>query len=271
MEIIPHPLEDILIKLPKTEYKINMENNVLYNLKIFKGENTIILMVIEDRGMTKILYKNEVSIQEFYSYNRIFRQYISIEEIFNMYFKTLKQSEIIIRKDNNKIKICFLIEFRDKKDEVPFILEPEESKIEEIIINLYEKVKEIDILKKEIKEQKELNKKKQKEFDIYKKNIEDKINNILNNINNDKYKKKNNKIIELESKLIDKENIINNLKNKINTIEKENKELKQKIDELEIIKNKFKDKEKIDSNIIKENELSLIEEGIKNKFNKKIK
>ena len=134
-----------------------------------------------------------------------------------------------------------------------------------------EKVKEIDILKKEIKEQKELNKKKQKEFDIYKKNIEDKINNILNNINNDKYKKKNNKIIELESKLIDKENIINNLKNKINTIEKENKELKQKIDELEIIKNKFKDKEKIDSNIIKENELSLIEEGIKNKFNKKIK
>ena len=115
MEIIPHPLEDILIKFPKTEYKINMENNVLYNLKIFKGENTIILMVIEDRGMTKILYKNEVSIQEFYSYNRIFRQYISIEEIFNMYFKTLKQSEIIIRKDNNKIKICFLIEFRDKK------------------------------------------------------------------------------------------------------------------------------------------------------------
>ena len=247
------PPAAILKNFPKIEYKIKGENNELYNFTISQGENSIIFLVTEVGEMPKVFYKNESSLQDIFNSNRIFRQYISLEEMFNIYFKSLKESEVIIRKDNNKIKVCFLIEFRDKKDEVPFILKPEKSNIEDIVINLCEKIKEIDLLKKEIKEQKSLNEKIQKEFDIYKQNIEDKINNILKNYNSNKnnidnkfkdYDMFNSRITGLESKLNDKENIINNLTNKINLLEKDVQELKKKNNELEFNKKKLNEKKK---------------------------
>jgi predicted RNase H-like nuclease (RuvC/YqgF family) len=134
-----------------------------------------------------------------------------------------------------------------KKDDISITLESEESKIDLEIIKLNEKIKQMESSNKKMKE----------EFEEYKKIMDDKINITLKNelekveIENEK------KIKHLENELIEKENYINELKSGIG-----------------FIKNDFTNlinKGKIFSSIINFGDLYLIEEGIKNKFNKKIK
>jgi len=101
------------------------------------------------------------------------------------------------------------------------------------------------------------NTKMKREFEEYKKIMDEKVNiaikNELEKIQNENEKK----IKHLEDELIEKENYINELKNCIG-----------------FIKNDFTnliDKGKILSSIINFGDLYLIEEGIQKKFNKKIK
>ena len=139
----------ILKELPSIEYQIKDDNNKSYILKIIQDENTINFVVNIVGDISKILYKKIFSLKDFYNSNRIFRQYISIEELYSLLFKSLKQSEIIIKQINKKVILTFIVEFREKKDEIPFILEPEEPKKVDIVLNLCEKIKEIEFLKKE--------------------------------------------------------------------------------------------------------------------------
>ena len=138
-----------LKELPSIEYQIKGDINKSYILKIIQGENVINFIVNIIGDISKTLYKKIFSLKDFYNSNRIFRQYISIEELYSLFFKSLKQSEIEIKEINKKITLTFIVEFREKKDEIPFILEPEEPKIEDIVLNLCEKIKEIEFLKKE--------------------------------------------------------------------------------------------------------------------------
>ena len=63
-----------------------------------------------------------------------------------------------------------------KKEEISFVLNPQQSKIETVVMNLCDKVKEIDKLNKVIDEQKETIKNLQKENDEFKNKINEKIN-----------------------------------------------------------------------------------------------
>ena len=125
-----------------------------------------------------------------------------------------------------------------KKDEVKFSLVPEEAKIESIVMKLCDKVKEIDKLKAD-------NEKLKKEFNDYKLFAE-------------------NKMKELEA-LIKKES--ENLKQ---NLEFYNGECKTTEQIAKIKEKKAKFEAKIDTHIMKYNELYLIETGIKTKLNKKI-
>ena len=206
-----YPPGKSLNQFPFKEFKLKN-----FNLKIFQGEKSIIYQAKEIEDLTDILYKTESSLEELYKMKKIFKQFDSIEEAFNLFFKVLDETKVNIKKKDNKINLTFIIEFMGKKDEIEINLMPEEAKIDTIVMKLCETVKELknenDSLKKELKDYKNFTE---------------------------------NKIKELEA-----------------LIKKESETLKANFEKFEKIK---------DSLIIKYNELNLIETGVKNKLNKKIK
>ena len=221
-----------LNQLPFKDFKLKD-----FNLEIYQGEKSIIYHAKEIEDLADTLYKGESSLEELYNLKRVFRQFVSIEEVFTYFFKVLDESKISIKKEENKVIIGFIIEFMGKKDEVKISLMPEEAKIDAIVMKLCDKVKEIDKLKIE-------NENLKKEFKDYKNFTE-------------------NKIKELEG-LIKKES-----ENTRNNFEYYNGEYKTSD---EIVKFKeMKKKYGIDTHILRYNELYLIETGVKTKLNKNIK
>jgi len=251
----------LLSKLPVKEFNIKSKENQSYNLKIYQGEKTLIFHIKEIGDIGDTLYKSESTLEEFCKLNRIFRQYISIEELFVLFIQNYKDSEINITKKENQIKLAFSIEFMGKKEEISFILNPQQSKIENVVMNLCDKVKEIDKLNEVIEEQKETIKNLQKENEEFKNKINEKINKILKT-EIEKIKSENeNKINELKKNL-------NDLNNEINIIKRNNDSLYKDIN---FNPDDYNNGKKIlDSNIIRYSELSLIDDGIKYKFKKKI-
>ena len=180
---------------PNIQYQIKGQDSKQYNLKIYQTEKNIMYVISVANDILNIKYKSEFNLQEFHNLNRIFRQYISLEELFNLYFKSLKENEIIINKQDKNIKLSLLIEFRGQKEEIIFILNPTNIQYEQALISLNEKINNIELLfKKEQSEKIELNK----------------------------------KIKTLEDNLDKKDIIINNLIERINAIEKQNEKQKEK-------------------------------------------
>ena len=241
MNTIKSPPEKNLNELPSKTFKLKD-----FELRIFQGEKAIIFHITEKEDFTATLYKAELNIDELIKLNRrIFSSFNSVEEVFNDFFKVLEESKIIIKKEENKINLTIIVEFLGK-NEVKIILNPKQSSIDIIVMKLCDKVKEIDSLNKIIEEQKNIIEKQKKEFNDYK------------NLSEDKFKE----LIELVKK--ESENLKYNME--YNNCEYLNSDkiikYKAKLDKL---------KETIDSHIMKYNGLNLIETGVKNKLNKKIK
>ena len=223
-----YPPGKSLNQFPFKEFKLKN-----FNLKIFQGEKSIIYQAKEIEDLTDILYKTESSLEELYKMKKIFKQFDSIEEAFNLFFKVLDETKVNIKKKDNKISLTFIIEFMGKKDEIEINLMPEEAKIDTIVMKLCETVKELknenDNLKKELKDYKNFTENKIKELEA---------------------------LIKKESETLKANFEFNNAEYKT-------------IDEIVKLKSKFE--KIIDTRIIKYNELNLIETGVKNKLNKKIK
>ena len=215
---------------PNIQYQIKGQDSKQYISKIYQTAKTIKFIVNEINDFLNIKYKSELTLQEFHNINRIFRQYISLEELFNLYFKSLKEDEIIINKQDKIIKLSFLIEFRGQKEEIIFILHPANIQYEQAIINLSEKIKNIELL--------------------FNKEKNDKIEFNL-------------RMKRLEEKLQKKDIIINNLIERINTLEtqmEKQKEIKEtskfEIDSVIIRRDEY--------NLIEEGILHNFNKNIKN-------
>ena len=83
-------------------------------LKYFK-QKEIIFHVKEENDISDISYTKCSMIEEFYNINRYFKQFESLEELFSILFKGLKESELIINKKDNKINLDFIFEIRGEK------------------------------------------------------------------------------------------------------------------------------------------------------------
>ena len=165
---------------PNIIYQIKGKDANEYNFKITQKEKTIMFIINEVNDILNVEYKNEFSLQEFHYLNRLFKQYISLDELFNLYFQSLKEEEIIIIKQDKTITLTLLIEFRGQKEEIIFFFQPTCIHYEEAIIKLTEKYKNIELL---YNEQKTENNKKIK---ILEEKLESKdimINNLLERIN----------------------------------------------------------------------------------------
>ena len=227
-----------LNELPSKTFKLKD-----FELKIFQAENSIILHVTENNDYSNTLYNAELSLDELVKLNRrIFRAFESIEDVFTEFFKTLGENNITIKKEENKINLTIIYEFLGTQ-EAKIILNPKKPSAEETIPKLCDKVKEIDSLNLIIDEQKKIIEKIKKDFNDYKNYVE-------------------NKFKELEKKESEnlKYNIEYNDGNYLNSDE---------VNKYKVEHTKFK--EKIDTQIMKYNDLNLIETGIKNKLKKTIK
>lgn len=257
------------------ECQIISKNNKIYNLKIIQNENLILftLKIVDDLldDLDNVIYKNELSLEKFYHLDNYFKKYYNCEEIFNLIFFNIRNEHIYITKENNNIKLSFLVGPVEENKIITLILNPKRGVVEKMMWNLCEKIKMIE-------EKNKINEKLLKELDILKKNFEEenkkeqipkKLISIKNNKLNifwDKYKfninflicflicfiienifiermhQKNKDIIDL--KITDLQNEINNIKSEITGKKKK-------------IKN-----DKIYNGIIKLDELSLIEDEI---------
>ena len=213
-----------------------------FELKIYQSERSIIYHATEIKDLTGTLYKTELDLDKLCKLNRLFRAYDSVEEVFENLQK-LEESKIIIKKEENQIIVTLILEFMGEQKEAKIILIPQQVKIDDIVMKLCDKVKEIDVLNQIINEQKSENEKLRKEFNDYKNYSE-------------------NKITELEATI---KTISENLKNNIEFYNGKYLE-KEEYNKIKEEKAKF-----IDTNIMRYNELDLIKEGIKNKLKKNIK
>ena len=253
------PEDKNLKQLPFKQYQIKGSDNQLYNLKIFHDDNFILFVIKDLSDFRAIQFKKKILMEEFYNINRFFRQYLSLEELFNMLFKNLKISEINIYKKENTIKLTFIVDCRGKEEEIPFILKPEQSTIENVVENLSEKVKEIE-------NQNESNNNILKELKEFKKNInkndlqvmdiggERSMSSVILIIINYLKVHKTLLIILLVSIIIEWI-FIKNIKNEISNLTKEIHKIEDKT---------------INSLIIRNDELYLIEDEIKKLYNKNI-
>jgi len=165
------PPRNNLNQLPSKSYNIKD-----FTLKIYQAEKTIIFISSEIEDLSATLYKGELDLDGLYKLNRAFKQFDTIEDVFNDFFKVLDESKILIKKEGNTINLIIICESLGKTSEAKIILIPEQAKIEDIVMKLCEKVKEIDILKKEFSDYKNYMENKIKEIikenENLKKNIE---------------------------------------------------------------------------------------------------
>ena len=139
-----------------------------FELTIYQGERKIIFRSSEIQDLSGTLYKAELTLDELYGLNNLFRGFNSIEKIFARYFQKLDESKIAIKKEDNKIIVTFVIIFMEDKDEAKISLIQEKPDLNVTVMKLCDKVKEIDILKKEFEN-------KIKELEKENKNLKDNI------------------------------------------------------------------------------------------------
>ena len=188
METIAAPL--VIRKILKCkEFKIEGKDKNIYNIKISKTNENIILQTTIEKDMFEIIYKKEMSLEQFHNLNNFWKIYTTIDKLFSDFFEQLEKEEILISKIGNNIELTLKIVIYKKQEEAHFILFTENFNLNNLI-NFAKKAEE------EINELKNKNTKISKDFNDYQKNME----NIINNI-----KKENKSLIEKFKNLIEEE------------------------------------------------------------------
>ena len=193
METISAPI--ICGKILKSkEFKIEGKDKNIYNVKISQTNNTLILQTINEKEILEIIYKTEMSLEQFHNLNNFLKLYTTIDKLFSDFFEKLDDEEILISKIGNNIELTLKILIWKKVEEIHFNLLPEKVYINNLI-NFAKKAEE------EINELKNKNIKISKEFNDYQKKMEDEINNI----------KKENKYLKEKIKCIIEEEFNSNI------------------------------------------------------------
>ena len=139
------------INCSKRKLTIKGKDNRLYNLEIIKEDDEITFKSNLINNIWDIKYILNLDIKDFYKINEAFRKYDSINEVYSKYFKGIKEEQISINSNENKIILFFN---DNNKVKIPFILESNDKKIFNVIRKLCDKMEDIDTLKNELDQQK---------------------------------------------------------------------------------------------------------------------
>ena len=213
----------------RKEFILKGKDDRLYNLMILNEQDEITFKSNIIDNIYGFQYILNINLAKFYYINKILRKYDSINEIFSKYFNDIKEEQISIYSKENKIIVYFNVNDIIEK---PFILEPKEMKIDDIIRKLCDKMKDIDALKAELDKQK--------------------IEN--DNLRNELIKRKSDdekNISEIRKEIEDLKATINNIcqkelyDNKLENKDKEISQVKENIEKLDKNK-KYSENKKID-------------------------
>ena len=134
---------------PKEEKEKKIEFEISsYKIEIIKGTNTIIFNASKIGDIKGSFFKNEIELNKFGQIDKYFRQFDTIDELY-LDISKIKRTELKVEEIENNIKLILIYNIREEKKEFPFILNREKISIDNIVNNLCEKSKEIDILKYE--------------------------------------------------------------------------------------------------------------------------
>ena len=246
-------------------YQLKGKDNQYYNINIiFQDKSESIIFNVKPIGdFTELIYTKTLELIDFYNLNRSFRQYLSIKELYLLFFSKINNKDLSISKNKNIINLNFVVLSLNKKEVITINLIEEKIPVEKMIKKLVEKIKEIERFYKIKEEQINLSENTSKKFFyifsffiilniiiilfIYKEKLE--LNNIKLQIDNEI------KTIKFQIKEIN---------NKLNSESYNNENNLDIIPDL----NEFS---YIDYYIKIYHAFDLVNEGIKKLFNKKIK
>ena len=138
-----------VIKKEEKVYQIeDNSKSKKYQIKIIKEANSIIFNATEIGDIKGTLFKICLGLNDFVKIDKYFRQFDTIDEIY-LDISNKTNNELKVEENDKNLKIVMINELRHTTKEFPFILIRENTDINKIIMNLCEKTKEIDILKKE--------------------------------------------------------------------------------------------------------------------------
>jgi len=265
MEDAPLPI----IQTPKEETKESFEikqeeKNYKMNINIINQE--IILNIFDEKDFMKE-YEIKLTFDELKNIHKIFLTFNSCKDFIDFIKASIENKKILIKKDkDNQVTIILLFEYIFKQNTIKFELNQKKMNFESSIQDLYQKYSHINEICKNL----EMN---------YNKLIED----------NKNIKEENNRIKEESSKIKEDNknlkqenlNLKNEMEKKFKIIEDENKNLINRINNLELkinssnkVINRIKQNNlsnSIDSTIIERNELDMIKSAVKERMNKEIK
>ena len=135
----------------RKELTIKGIDDRLYNLVIIKEQNEISFKSNIINNIWDIKYILNLELKDFYYINETFRKYNSINEVYSRFFNDIREEQISISSNDNKI----IVYFSDNDEvKIPFTLESNDNKIFNIIRKLCDKMEDIDALKNELDKQK---------------------------------------------------------------------------------------------------------------------
>ncbi len=224
----------------------------IYKLKIENHEQDISLILSEDKALLEE-YEINLKFDELKQLHKAFSVLVDCHE-FSEYIKVLiENNKISIKKESgNHISIEIILEYLNKQNTIKVNLKPKARNLELIVKDLF---KQLSI-------------------------VNEKLQKIENNYTELKEENKNlkeeNRIIKEENtninnKIIDFEKCFDTLKKEIVELKKENGTLKEKNNNKSCQSPLNKQEVKINSSIMKQEELAKIKSTIEEKMNLKIK
>ena len=157
------------------------QNNSKYNLNIEAEKNNISFSINNNEQFPTINYIKKMSFKELKEVNKEIKYLDSVSDIYNYFQKLSNDKKLSIKRDNNIISL--IMTKSDQETYETITLFPVKKDINlsikdiyQELLNIKEKIKEIDIIKKENKELKEKIEMQNKEI----KYLKDKINIIVN-------------------------------------------------------------------------------------------
>ena len=238
-------------------------NNFNLEIKINSEGNDIILSINDKNQFPPVYYSKSMNLKQIKNLNKAFNTFSTFNDFYN-YLKSLtdiKKLNIQKEKDklsiiNQEIKIDLIA---SKKD-----LEINIKDIYEELINIKEKIKEIDIIKKEnieLKKRIDILEKDNQKLNIENKSLKNEIKIILNDQNKNKAEKISTEIFNEIKKdfpsleeIISKNEVIEKLLNNNFNKQKTKKEIE---DEINYFKNIEKEEEKIYYKLCKRNDIDI--------------
>ena len=168
------------------EKKCKGIDNNLYNLKIYNAKDSIIFHLNKLNNLYEMIYKQNYTLEGLNKINIFFKFFDSIEDIYNDCFKNYDENKIIIFENEDKIHLKFKYIHGTKEKEIEFIFDFYDLDIKKVLLKLCGKIIEINnILNEQNKinenNKKELNENIIKDLNKTKKKLEEQTNRNFKN------------------------------------------------------------------------------------------